>query len=299
MIKLLTPVGRLVGGHPSKKQQKTNFVTKEPILRNGEPVYEYRCDIAIPKAEFLAKVWPVLVREASTVNPSLSNFNPENCIGRTGEFAWKIVNGDSDACPKGSQIPYRAREGYPGHFIMKLSTQNWAPCIYHFENGKYRQLEENEVKVGDYLVADITVSSQSTDVGGLYLNPNGFNLVGYGAAIINKNADPALMFGMQQYSLPPGASATPVSGAPTSMGFNNAPAQQYAPQPAQQYAPQPAQQYAPQPAPQPVQQYAPQPVQQAPAPAYDIVQGVGVATAMQNTFPQPVQQQVVPDEIPF
>lgn len=243
------PVGRIVAGNPVVPQEKINYTTKEKVLnKDGTVAVEYRCSIAYPKEVFMKEVLPALVREASTVFPSAGTIHPDNYS--QSKFAFKVINGDSPECPKGSQVPYNAREGYPGNYIVKISTSAFAPGVYKFENGAYRKLDRTEIKTGDYVVANIDLSAHTMNDGGLYWNPNGFELVGYGQEIKGSGAsNPDAMFGRQTYTLPAGASATPISSAPVE---------------------------AQMPMPTPVAPATP--VQAMPTPAYDFLQNAGVAT---------------------
>ena len=276
--KFALPIGRIVSGHPSKPEFKENFQTKQPVLKNGVKVEEWRCKLAIPKDVFNTQVWPQLHAEAATLYPS--------GVGR--DFSWKFVDGDSPECPKGSKIPYNVREGYPGHYVLTISTEAFAPPIFKFENGAYRQITADEIKCGDYVKLNVNIKAHNNNDGGLYLNPNGFELVAYGKEIVFASADPTSLFGVggQQYQLPAGASLTPVSSAPAGAAMP-------LPQQPQQYAPAPAPvAYAPQP-----QQYAP-PVAYSnaplPAPAHDFVQAavgqpVYAPAPMAQGYQQPMQ----------
>lgn len=212
--KFRLPVGRIVGGNPALAQNKTNFQTKKPELNDkGQPIQEWRCDIAIPKDKFMAEVWPVMfneVRTAFPINPQTGQPN----VSR--DFSWKYVDGDSPEIPKQSKLAYNAREGYPGHIILKIRTEAFAPPIFKFENGAWTRVEANQIKCGDYVIANVDIKVHTNNDGGLYFNPNGFELVGYGTAIASTaTADPTQLFGSgeQRPQLPPGASLTPV-GAP-------------------------------------------------------------------------------------
>lgn len=211
------PVGRIVGGNPAIAQQKLNFHTRQPeIGKDGQPVKEWRCDIAISKQEFMEKVWPTMVQEAIRTCPQAGNIHPDQYD--QSKFAFKIVNGDSAACPQGSKVPYNTREGYPGHYIIKIRTSAFAPGVFKFDNGAYRQVAENEIKTGDYVVANVNLTAHADKDGGLYWNPNGFELVGYGQEIKSSgSANPEELFGRQTYQLPAGASATPVGAMSSAM----------------------------------------------------------------------------------
>lgn len=220
------PVGRIVGGNPAVAQDKTNFQTGQPVLKDGQKVQEWRCEIAIPKDKF-GEVWQKMVQEAVTMFP----INPQTGQPNVSrDFSWKFVDGDSHETPKRSKTPYNAREGYPGHYVLKISTEAFAPPIYKFENGAYRQIDPSEIKCGDYVVANVDIKVHNNNDGGLYINPNGFELVGYGTAISGTGgANPNELFGGQQHQLPQGASATPVGNAPAGMAMPTAPNAGYAP----------------------------------------------------------------------
>lgn len=211
---LKLPAGRVVGGNITAFEPAIDFYTKNPkIDRNGNPMKEHRIDLAIPKAEFMQNVWPHIVAEVSKVYPQYANINPEQL--ETTRFAWKIINGDSPSCPQGSSVPYNVRDGYKGCYILKIRTSAFCPSTYKFENGAYRKVEANEVKNGDYVVASVNVTVHKEKDGGIYWNPNAYELVGYGQAIKSTGVvDPMKLFGGQAAALPAGASATPVSSAP-------------------------------------------------------------------------------------
>jgi len=271
------PAGRIVGGHPTKFEQAIDYYTKQPKMdKNGQPLKEHRIDLAIPKAEFMQNVWPYILQEVIKVYPQHAQTNPEQLD--MARFAWKIINGDSPACPQGSNVPYNTRDGYAGCYIIKIRTSAFAPNIYKFENGAYRKIDENEIKVGDFIVANVNVTVHTEKDGGIYWNPNAYELIGYGQAIKGStNADPMKLFGGQQTALPAGASATPISSAPANASM---------PMPQQAVA---------MPATQPSQPVAmpatvnaqPMPVAM-PAPAYDFVQNAGMPTQAAPGFNQSV-----------
>lgn len=209
------PVGRIVAGNPAVAQDKTNFSTgQKETGPDGQPIKEWRCEIAYPKDVFMKEVWPTMVREAMTVYPQAQNIHPDNYENE--RFSFKVINGDSPTCPKKSNVPYNAREGYKGCYVIKIRTSAFAPGIFKFENGAYRKIDQSEIKTGDYVVVNLNISAHSNNDGGLYWNPNGFELVGYGQEIKSSGSggNPDSMFGRQTYQLPAGASATPMSSAP-------------------------------------------------------------------------------------
>ena len=208
------PAGRIVGGNPTAFEQANDYYTHQPKMdKNGQPLKEHRIDLAINKADFMQYVWPYVLQEVAKVYPQYANTNPEQ-LDMT-RFAWKIVNGDSAACPQGSNVPYNTRDGYAGCYIIKIRTSAFLPGTFKFENGAYRKIEEGEIKTGDYIVANVNLTVHKEKDGGIYWNPNGYELVGYGQAIKGSSGgDPMKLFGGQAPTLPAGASATPISSAP-------------------------------------------------------------------------------------
>ena len=280
------PVGRIVSGNTTLWEDAIDYHTKQKKLSaDGTPRKENRVSIAYPKKEFLEKVWPYVLQEVCKIYPQYANTNPDQC--EMSRFAWKIINGDSPSCPQGSQIPYNARDGYAGCYIVKISTSAFLPGTFKFENGAYRKIEPNEIKCGDYVVANLTITAHTEKDGGIYWNPNAYELVGYGQEIKSSGvADPMALFGGATYQLPVGASLTPISSAPVT-----------AQMPMGQPAAMPAQMPMGQPAAMPAQMPMGQPAAM-PAPAYDFLNN---AQGIQPTqgFTQPVanaatQQQFAP-----
>lgn len=291
-VEIKTSVGRIVWGNPgkatTKKDQKGN-----PVLKDGKPVDQWAFGLAIPKADFQAVVWPAMAQEAAVGYPQ----------GVPPQFSWKYKDGDTGIDRSGK--PYNLREGYPGCYVLTITTESFAPPIFKLQqNGTYVQLTGDQIKTGDYVACalsfKVNVPTDRTHTPGLYVNPVAIDHVGYGQPIFN-GPDAATLFGGTTYQLPPGASAMPVvaAGAPGMPGtMQPAPQpggmpmqpqpqqpvyqQPMQPQPQQPQMMQPAPQYAPQPVMQPQQ---PQQPQMMPAPAPDFTQNAG----MPQYAPQPQQ----------
>jgi hypothetical protein len=199
--KILTPPARIVWGHPLEKQIKTDPKTRKPILKDGKEQDVWSCGLAIPVAQF-QPIEQAIAAEAYRIYP-----NGQFPVDRYGnpDFAWKIKREtDLDENRK----PYGEREGYKGHVVLSCSTQAFCPSAYKFENGQYRQLQANEFKCGDWVIAELTISAHQ---GGVYINPNMFQVIGYDQEIQRRGgADPSV-FANVSYQLPPGVSATPVA----------------------------------------------------------------------------------------
>ena len=300
--KFLTPVGRIVWGHPSKSKVQTDPRTKQPKLgKDGQPQQVWSFGLAISKNEF-QQLWAAMQQEAATVYPH----------GVPQGFSWKFKDGDS-IDRKGQ--PYANREGYAGHMVLTVSTTTFAPQVFKFENGAYRQLNENEIKTGDFVRLNLNIKANAptdpTHTPGLYVNPNGVEFVAYGAEIVNSGADPDEMFnGHPIAQLPAGASTVPLSNAPagTMPGMQPQPMQQQPVQTGGYAAPIQGQQGFQNAGGVANQQYA-QPMSGAnpnqhaataypsnqqqgyPAPAQDFVQNAGM---QQGGFTQPQQQYANP-----
>ena len=293
-VQFTTPVGRIVWGHPQRPIIRKDQ-NKNPVIRDGKQVEQWSFGLAIPKQEFMEKVWPFLQQEAASAFPN----------GVPPQFAWKFKDGDGvDRQGK----PFSAREGYAGCYVLTISTEAFAPPMFKFENGVYRPLVAEEVECGYY--AAVTVASKfngasGTNTPGLYMNPLGILLVGYGPQIMSSGADPDELFKGQTFALPPGASAMPMApvttvpgaaspnayaGAAPGMppvGMPNAGIA--APMPSgmpmqPQYAPAYPQQ------PQPAMTGYTQPVAPMPAPAHDFVHNAGQPVYAPAPHPMPTAQ---------
>jgi hypothetical protein len=311
-----TPVGRIVWGSPAKaqvKKQQEGPNKGQPVLKDGQPVNQWAFGVAFPKAEFQAMIWPAMSQEAASGYPQ----------GTPPRFAWKYQDGDGI---DSNGQPFNKREGYAGCYVLTISSEAFAPPVYKWDGGKYRQLEAHEIKTGDYvslaLKFQVNVPAQgSTHTPSLYVNPVAVEHVGYGAEIQN-GPDPMALFGGQQRQLPPGASATPVASnngvsMPGTGQQMQQPGQMMQPQPGQMPVQQPQTTYQ-QPSPgytpphdprftggqqpgqqQPQQMYQPQPGQmpmQPVQPAHDFVHNAGQqpqpGQMMQQPVPQMMQQPV-------
>lgn len=205
--KCQTGVGRIVWGNPTKSQPKRHQEGEQkgkPILKEGKEIPQWAFGVAFPKQEFARDVYPAMSQEASSGYPQ--GFPPK--------FAWKYQDGDS---VDSHGVPYSKREGYAGCYILTISTEAFAPPIFRFVNGLYVQVGHGEIKTGDYVALalnfQVNVPTSNTRTPSLYVNPQGIELVGYGTEIVS-GPDPQQLFGGRTYQLPPGASATPVSGNP-------------------------------------------------------------------------------------
>jgi len=267
-----TIVGRCVWGDVGEPKPKMDLDTKQPVLKDGQPVMQTAFGLAFDKAQFAEHIWPYMASEAATAFPN----------GTPPQFSWKYIDGDTtDKQGK----PYSAREGYGGCIVLTVKTEAFSPPVYAFENGSYRQMQPTEFKTGDYFAIDlklrVNVPTNRTHTPGLYVNPEGLLFFQAGPAIMN-SANPEDMFSgvRSQLSLPPGAPTMqlPASNMPQGQPMGQPqgqPMQQPMGQPQGQPMQQPMGQPQGQPIQQPMGQPQGQPMQQPMQPATGFAQGPG------------------------
>lgn len=201
---LLTPPGRLVQGNPWELREKLDFTTKQPKLdKNGVQIHELFIALAIPKTNPAAAGWwedqgyggffPKILAIAAAGYPN----------GETGQpgFAFKIDNGDDPS--------YATKIGFPGHWILKMSTMKPIQCI---DEQGHQIAVQGQLKCGDYADVWVSVNADGHKVNpSIYLNPEIVRRLGYGDAIIS-GPDASVMGAAP--AMPQGASAMPVSTAP-------------------------------------------------------------------------------------
>jgi hypothetical protein len=221
LVQFTTPVARLVQGHPLKGATK-DFRTGKPLTdSNGQPKTSYYIAIAIPKSSpelpaLMQKLQQVAHRDfPQIVQPNGQSVRPD--------FAWKIVDGDSQIPNQNNTKPCD-QTGFPGHMIFKFSG-TFAPRVYrHLGGSTYEQVGEHELdalKTGDYIrVAGSTKGNDRMDKPGIYLNMDAILIAGQGEAIMS-SVDPTEAFGTDAPALPQGATpiSTPATGIPAVGGY--------------------------------------------------------------------------------
>lgn len=248
-----TPVGRIVWGHPTELQKKTDTDNKPVLNEDGTPRMVRSFGLAIPKAEFIAHVWPYLSAEAAT----------KYTQGVPAKFSWKYK--DCDEIDRFGK-PLSEREGHAGCYILAISSElPNPPPIWLLQNGNYVQLPGDKIKCGDYVAVGINcvvnVPKNATHTPGVYVNPTLVELVGEGDAIVGmQGPDPMQALGGVQRALPPGARPVGAVAAPTGIPGMPQPGMPGAPAPLPMAQPQPMQPPVMAPAPVPVPVPVPQPV---------------------------------------
>lgn len=194
----LTPVARLIHGHPMKRNLKINDKTKLPVLdKTGRQIEETYIGIAIPKGS--ESDWKDTDWGKSILSAALDPVKGYDIqMTKRNDFSWKVVDGDSDIPNKKGHAPnediYKR-----GHWVVHLNTRIPYNC-YHA--GKYSPLDAiqdvNAIKLGDYIRVQIeAVGNKPSETPGVYLNPKILELSRPGEAIIREaqGPDAASVFG--------------------------------------------------------------------------------------------------------
>lgn len=208
----VTPVGRLIHGHPIKQNTRTDDVTKLPVIgKDGQPVKEVYIGVAIQKGA--ETDWKDTDWGKQIMSAALDAENGyDSATTRRPDFSFKVVDGDSDI-PNKNGIAPNTDPYKRGHWVLNMTTRIPYPC-YHV--GKYSPLDAiqdvNAIKLGDYVRVNIVAKgNKPAKSPGVYLNPNLLELSRPGEAIIREGSGPdaASVFGG---SAP---AATPAPAAPT------------------------------------------------------------------------------------
>lgn len=254
-IQITTPVGRIVQGKLWEPQEVKDQKGAAKIGTDGKPLIDFYFALAIAKTpghthwsqtDWGRQVW----EEGNRAHPT---FAPHP------NFSWKVEDGDS-------QIPNKKgkrncdREGFPGHWILKLRS-GFAIPTYNADGSA--PMPANAFTPGNFAQVLISVKGNTGDTPGVYLNPVMAALSGYGAEIVmGPDASEA---GFGAAPLPAGASAAPLA-APA--GLPTPPAPAYAAPVLPQVLPTPAVTAPSAVAPAPTFPSSPAPVAVTPNPAF-------------------------------
>jgi len=212
MISLTTPVGRIVQGELWKSREVKDNKGVIKLNADNTPQVNYFFALAIAKTPGCTHwaqekytngkgeviEWGRLIWEEG--NRAHPTFAPHPT------FSWKIEDGDS-------QIPNKKgkkncdREGHPGHWILKFSS-NFAINRTYNANGT-EPLAPEAFKPGYYVQVLASIKGNTGDTPGIYLNPIMVALSAYGTEI--ESGPDVSEAGFGQAPLPVGASAVPVS----------------------------------------------------------------------------------------
>jgi hypothetical protein len=203
-VDLKIPVGRIVQGQLWKVQKKTDPKTGAPLLGKDGLQRESRFfAVAVAKTpghtHWSQTQWGQIIwAEGQKAYPQMSQ-HPS--------FSWKIEDGDSTV-PNKKMKRNCDREGHPGHWILKFSTEKRGPISTWNATGS-APMPGEEFMPGRYVEVFANVAGNTGDTPGVYLNPVMVALAGYGP-LIEVAPDPSVA-GFGQSALPPGASAVPLA----------------------------------------------------------------------------------------
>ena len=210
MSEFLTQVGRIVGGHPMDHKPAMDDQGKPKIGKTGEPQLQTFIYFALPKngtTDFKQTDFgQAMVAEAVASFPKGEH--------KARDFAWKVIDGDDTAPMKGGKPAPASREGFPGHWVLRLTTGIPVRCYNVGKYGPMDQIQDrNMIKAGDYGRMFLNIKGNaSTQTPGLYLNPSMFELQRAGELIVSAGGpDAASAFGG---SAPTTVATPPAAPAP-------------------------------------------------------------------------------------
>lgn len=200
-ISLLSPTGRIVQGNPLYKSAVMMDDGKtQKTGSDGQPSFNYWFNVAFDKRD--PAVWPMICaikQEAAASFPQLfpqgwnPNANNEGCV--RNDFAFKIKDGDGvDLNGK----PHANKEGWGGCYILQISTYAGQPRCYDALNNNAPITELEQIHTGKFVRVSLAIKSngwtgQGNSKPGIFVNPEGVQLVGHGAKITS-GPDAATMF---------------------------------------------------------------------------------------------------------
>ena len=181
-VEVTTPVGRLVNGHPMNSEVVTDNKTGLVVMTADSVTPRTNTFFALAIAKGAEKGWRETTWGQLIFNCAVADF--PNGAHQRPDFAWKIEDGDS-------QVPNKKgkkncdREGYPGHWVLRLSTGLPIRCFHDGRFDPTQQIQrKEEIKPGDYCRAALLVrGNDRTDSPGVYLNPDMFALTRAGIEI--------------------------------------------------------------------------------------------------------------------
>ena len=202
---ILTPVGRMVQGHPMELHPVMDNAGQPKINRAGQPQQQAFVALAIPKGteqHWNQTEWGAQIHAAGVASwPNGEHGAPT--------FAWKITDGDSTVPNRKGKQPCN-NEGFPGHWIINASNGFAPDC---FANGNYASqvMRKETFKNGDYVRLVLSVKGNgSTDSPGVYMNMMGCELIQAGVLIQSASSlDAQSTFGAVAAALPAGAQIDP------------------------------------------------------------------------------------------
>jgi hypothetical protein len=230
-----TLTGRLVQGDPCNlgPVQKDDRTGQIKMTKAGEPLRQFFCAIAIPKApaqrhiisgnptfedvkvaldQEARSAWPQFFGNRP-MGPTYSASLPLDCTNP--KFANKIVDGDGFD-DKGQ--PNNVKDGWAGCWVVKCVTM-FAPKVYEWTASGWQEIFHTgrKIKCGDYItVSGDCSSNESAQTPGMYMNMDTVSFEAEGVAIVGaNNVDPNAALGQRGApASPPAQSSAPPAAAP-------------------------------------------------------------------------------------
>lgn len=209
-----TPVGRIVQG--SLYDPQTKDATGKPIVdKQGEPSQKYYFALAIIKGNephWNQTQWGAIINQF--VNTQFAGRIPPG-------FTYKVDDGDS-TIPNEKGHKNCDREGFPGNWILKLSSV-YAPQIYKSVGSDLSQwLDADAINPGDYVQVRVHMAIRLVHPNPtLFLNPTMVCFNSYGTRIAIRAAEDVADVG---FGAPVVGSMTPPASPAFAAAVSSAPA---------------------------------------------------------------------------
>lgn len=211
-LNMLFPPGRLVSG--SVHSASTTNADGDALVyktgdKKGQPAKQWYIAVAIPKTpgvnHWANESWGLPIWQRGHADFPGGQ-------GQLPGFAWKIEDGDS-VVPNKKMKKNAEREGFPGNWIVKMSTMASEPKTYTTmgqpPGNPAKSIPATEIKTGYYVEVYASIDGND-DVGrnpGIYINPDMVNLIGFGQEIVG--GPDVTQAGFGQAAAPVGATQVP------------------------------------------------------------------------------------------
>lgn len=178
--------GRIIQGHAFKRQPMLDDNQKPLLNEDGSKKTQVFFTLAVPKGQ--EQDWKMTDWGQQVVAVAKQGYR--NGEDARHDFSWKIEDGDS-VIPNKKGNKNCDRDGAPGHWLVKCSTQFDVPC---FPYGKYSPLDairdERAAKTGDYYLASIdfadnTNKGAAAKTPGVYANARATVFIRPGVEIVS------------------------------------------------------------------------------------------------------------------
>ncbi len=165
-VEFLTPVGRVVQGHPLDKQDK-NMQGQPLMTQSGQPTQRFFVALAFQKTDAsFGQLFGLMQQVAQASFPGMVLLPPSDPRCR---FSWKIADGDG---MDDNNKPNANKPGFAGCWVVKFQSSYVPKCYYA---GKYRPEDQitdpKFIKRGWYArIAGTIEGNGQANKPGLYMN---------------------------------------------------------------------------------------------------------------------------------